>query len=284
MIATIEQQKPIQPDLYVPQTAKIVDKKDFTEMESFFRLEFPGQRPLGHEPGQFVEVSILGFGEAPISISSSPTRPEGFDLCVRRVGTVTKAMHGMKVGDTIGIRGPFGRGVPVEKLKGQDLLFVAGGLGFIPLRSSLQYVLDRRSDYGKVMVLYGVKTPAEFLYRDELEDLRSRDDVEYLETVDRPDPNWHGHTGVITTLFPSVKFDPKNTTALIVGPPVMYKFVILALTSRGLKDDRMIVSLERRMKCGVGKCGHCQINHKYVCQDGPTFSYAELKTMKEAFS
>jgi len=284
MITQVEQCSLIEPELYVPRPARIVEKEDFTSLEAYFRLELEDGKPLGHQPGQFVEVSILGYGEAPLSISSSPTQGDGFELCVRRMGTLTGALHRLNVGDRVGIRGPFGRPVPVEKWKGEDLLFVAGGLGIIPLRSSIHYVLAKRKEYGKVYILYGVKSPEEFLFRAELEEWRHRDDIEYLETVDKPDPSWHGHTGVITTLFPEVDFDPKATTAVIVGPPVMYKFVILALRSRGIADERMIVSLERRMKCGVGKCGHCQINHKYVCQDGPTFTYAELKTLKEAFS
>ena len=284
MITQVEECRLIQPELYVPQTARIVEKEDFTPLEAYFHLELENGKPLGHQPGQFVEVSIFGFGEAPLSISSSPTRPEGFDLCVRRVGTLTEALHGLEVGDTLGIRGPFGRPVPVDKFKGRDLLFVAGGLGIIPLRSTINYVLDKRVEYGKIYILYGVRSPDEFLFRKETQLWRSRDDIEYLDTVDKSDSDWHGHTGVITTLFPDVDFNPETTTALIVGPPVMYKFVILALHGRGIPDERMIVSLERRMKCGVGKCGHCQINHKYVCQDGPTFTYAELKTLKEAFS
>jgi sulfhydrogenase subunit gamma (sulfur reductase) len=235
-----------------------------------------------HQPGQFLEVSLFGVGEAPISISSPPTRPQTIQLCVRNVGQVTSKLHGLEPGSTIGIRGPFGHGFDTEELKGRDILFVAGGLGLAPLRSLFLYVLDKRDDYGVVTLLYGAKNPGELLYRNEIAAWQERDDIQVLVTVDRPDAAWRGHAGVITTLFKHVEVDPKRTYAVIVGPPVMYKFAILEAQAMGLADDRIIVSLERRMKCGVGKCGHCQINNLYVCQDGPVFKYSLIKNLREA--
>jgi sulfite reductase subunit B len=268
--------------IYLPTLAEVTRTEQLTKMEKLFEIRLKNGQDLGHQPGQFVEVSLFGIGEAPISISSSPTKRGSFELAVRAVGNVTKAMHRMEKGAILGVRGPFGKGFVVEELKGQDILFVAGGIGLVPLRSLINYVLDKRSDFGRVIVFFGAKTPAEQLFLNELGKWRSSKAMEYLETVDRADSTWKGNVGVITTLFPKVALDPQKTVAIIVGPPVMYRFAILEAQVKGIPDDRIIVSLERRMKCGVGKCGHCQINHIYVCQEGPVFNYARIKDLKEA--
>ncbi len=268
--------------IYLPALAEITRTEQLTKMEKLFEIRLKNGQELGHQPGQFVEVSLFGIGEAPISVSSSPTKKGTFELAVRSVGNVTKALHQMNPGAPLGIRGPFGKGFPVEEIKGKDILFVAGGIGLVPLRSLINYVLDKRSDFGRVMVLFGAKTPAEQLFLDELAKWRISKEMEYLETVDRADGSWKGNVGVITTLFPKVTLDPKKTVAVIVGPPIMYRFAILEAQVKGIPDDQIIVSLERRMKCGVGKCGHCQINDIYVCQEGPVFNYARIKNLKEA--
>lgn len=268
--------------IYLPQLAEIIRTEQLTKMEKLFEIKLLNGQDLGHQPGQFVEVSLLGIGEAPISISSSPTKKGSFELAVRAVGNVTNALHKLDKGAIIGIRGPFGKGFPVEEMKGKDILFVAGGIGLVPLRSLINYVLDKRSDFGRVLILFGAKTPAEQLFLNELALWRKRSDLEYWETVDRADGKWPGHVGVITTLFPKININPEKTVAVIVGPPVMYRFAILEAQVKGIPDEQIIVSLERRMKCGVGKCGHCQINHLYVCQDGPVFKYAQIKDIKEA--
>ncbi|MBI4758955.1 MAG: FAD/NAD(P)-binding protein [Chloroflexi bacterium] len=253
-----------------------------TAKEKLFTFQFKDGTPLGQDPGQFVEVSAFGIGEAPISVSSSPTRGDTFELCVRAVGNVTNALHRMAPGATVGIRGPFGRGFPVEEMRGRNVLFVAGGLGLVPLRSLIHAVLDMRQDFGAVTILYGTKNPSELLFRNELAQWEARDDVDYQVTVDVADESWRGNVGVITTLFRGLPVDPRNTVAVIVGPPVMYRFVIREVLGKGLPMGRILVSLERRMKCGVGKCGHCQINGVYVCQKGPVFTYAELRNLQEA--
>jgi len=268
--------------IYLPALAEITRTEQLTKMEKLFEIRLKNGQELGHQPGQFVEVSLFGIGEAPISVSSSPTKKGSFELAVRSVGNVTKALHQMNPGAPLGIRGPFGKGFPVEEIKGKDILFVAGGIGLVPLRSLINYVLDKRSDFGRVIVFFGAKTPAEQLFLDELAKWRTSKEMEYLETVDRSEGSWKGNVGVITTLFPKVTLDPKKTVAVIVGPPIMYRFVILEAQVKGIPDDQIIISLERRMKCGVGKCGHCQINDVYVCQDGPVFSYARIKQLKEA--
>ena len=269
---------------YVPNLATIVKKTVMTPMETFFEIKLDDGSELGHKPGQFVEVSVFGVGEAPISLSSPPTKKGTFELCVRKLGSVTTKLHTLNLGDKVGIRGPFGNGFDVEFLKGKDLLFIAGALGIAPLRSLFNYVLDNRKDYGRVILLYGCKEPRELLFSDEMMALAKRDDVEFKPTVNWCPENetWTGNIGVITTLIPQVDFDPDKTYAIVVGPPIMYKFVLNDLRGRKVPDDHIIVSLERRMKCGVGKCGHCQINEIYVCKDGPVFNYSKIRGIPEA--
>jgi NAD(P)H-flavin reductase/NAD-dependent dihydropyrimidine dehydrogenase PreA subunit len=269
---------------YVPRLATIVKKAQMTANETFFEIKLDDGTDVGHKPGQFVEISVFGIGEAPISLSSPPTKKGTFEICVRKLGNVTSKLHALKVGDRVGVRGPFGNGFDTEALKGKDLLFVAGGLGIAPLRSLFNFVLDNRKDYGKVFLLYGCKEPRELLFGDELAALTKRDDVEFKPTVNWCPENeiWNGNIGVITTLIPQVSFDPQKTIAIVCGPPVMYKFVIADLKQRKVPDDHIIMSLERRMKCGVGKCGHCQINQVYVCKDGPVFNYSKIRGIPEA--
>ncbi len=268
--------------LYVPEMAEIAKVESLTKLEKLFEIKLPGGRDLGHDPGQFVEVSVFGIGEAPISVSSSPTRKGSFELCIRAVGNVTNALHRLSPGDKVGIRGPFGRGFDVEELKGRNILFIGGGIGLVPLRSLINYVLDKRKDFAKVTILYGTKQPSEILFRNELSRWEEDDTVDFKMTVDKGDESWTGHTGVITTLIPDVNIDVAKTTAVVVGPPIMYRFVIKALKEKNVPDDQIVVSLERRMKCGVGKCGHCQMNHLYVCQDGPVFKYSQIRDVREA--
>lgn len=280
---TIERQRQAT-SIYLPRLAQIVRTEQLTEREKLFVLQQEKGRPLGHAPGQFVEVSVLGIGEAPISISSSPTRDDAFELCVRAAGNVTNAMHALDEGAWLGIRGPFGQGFPVEEMVGKDLLFAAGGLGLAPLRSLIQYVLDEREAFERVIILYGARNPSELLFREELEAWAQRDDVEFHLTVDKAGEDWEGHVGVITTLFPEIVVNPRSTIAVTCGPPIMYRFVLIELLSKGIAENRIYMSLERRMKCGVGKCGHCQINGVYCCQEGPVFCYSRIKGLKEAIT
>jgi NAD(P)H-flavin reductase len=269
--------------IYTPEMARVVKAEQVTERERLLTLELPEGRALGHDPGQFVMVSVLGVGEAPISITSSPSRSNGsFELCVRQVGDVTNALHTAQPGGQLGIRGPFGHGFPMEKMRGKDMLFAPGGLGLPPLRSLINQVLDERGAFGRVIILCGARRPEELLFRNELADWVARDDVECLITVDRGDETWDGHVGVITTLFPLININPRNTVAVTVGPPIMYRFVLMELLGKGIPETQIYLSLERRMKCGVGKCGHCQINSLYCCQEGPVFCYSQIKGFEEA--
>lgn len=271
-------------DMYLPQRATLTKVQPQTDLEQLFEFRLDSGRELRHKPGQFVKISIAGIGEAPMSVASSPTRPGAFQLLVRRVGNVSGALQRLKPGDKVGIRGPFGQPFPVEQaMLGQDLLFICGGLGLAPVRSAIQYVFDRRDNYGAVAILFGAKTPAARLFVDEAQQWGRQPNSLYLESVDRADANWVGHVGVITILFSKININPQRTVAIICGPPIMYKFVLLELSKLGLPPERAYVSLERRMKCGVGKCGHCQINGLYVCQDGPVFRYSDLAAVPEAF-
>jgi NAD(P)H-flavin reductase/formate hydrogenlyase subunit 6/NADH:ubiquinone oxidoreductase subunit I len=274
----------IKPDneLYNPIAAELVRVESLAAKEKVFEIKLKNGGELGHKPGQFVELSLFGMGEAPFGVASSPTRKGTFEIAIRNVGSLTNVSHNLKKGDVVGIRGPFGNGFPLKPLEGKDLLLIAGGTGIFPMRSLIQYVLDNRKQYGKVIILYGARGPSERLFVDELAAWKKNPDIEFHETVDRGDKDWTGNVGVITTLIPKVQFDPKKTVAAIVGPPIMYRFVINELKKRDVADENIIMSLERRMKCGVGKCGHCQINGVYVCQEGPVFTLAQLRTLREA--
>ena len=269
-------------ELYYPTPGKLLKVEKLTEKETFYRIELPEKRDLGHEPGQFVMVSMFGIGEAPISVCSSSSQKGYFELTVREVGMLTEKMHELNEGDVVGIRGPFGKGFNVDDFKGKDVMIVGGGIGIVPVRSLINYILDNREDFGRLMILYGARSPSELLFRDELNVWEDRKDVEYHVTVDRADGNWDGNVGVITTLLPPLQIDIDNTLVTVVGPPIMYKFVLMALKSKRIPDKNIYMSLERRMKCGVGKCGHCQINNLYVCQDGPVFNYLDIKGIEEA--
>jgi sulfite reductase subunit B len=254
-----------------------------------FEIELDDNKPLGHQPGQFVEVSLFGIGEAPISICSPPDNTPRFELAVRKVGNVTSKLFSMAVGDKVGIRGPFGNGFDVPSLEGKSLLFVSGGIGLFPARSLIKHVVDRnyRDQFKDITILYGCKQPCEVLFMDEIEQWQKVKDVTCKLTVDRcaEEECWAGEVGLITTLFPKIsldKADIQQTIAIVIGPPVMYKFVIQCLKTMGMPDENILLSLERRMKCGVGKCGHCQINGVYVCKEGPVFNYRDIKDLPEA--
>ncbi|KPK99344.1 MAG: oxidoreductase [Planctomycetes bacterium SM23_65] len=274
-----------QESLYRPYPCTVESIDDLTPTEKLFRIVRKDGEEFGHKPGQFMQVSILGAGEAPISVSSSPTRGRHLDLGIRKAGTLTGIMHDtLKVGDTIGIRGPFGTWFDTDAMRGKDLLLISGGCGLAPMRSLIQYCEDRRGEFRNVTILYGAKSPQDILYKDELPEWYRSEKFDCHYTVDNVTEGtcWDGNVGLITTLIPPLKVSPKDTIAVVIGPPVMYKYVIAELHQKGLKDDRIVVSLERHMKCGVGKCGHCTIDHLYVCLDGPVFWLNRLKTVKDA--
>jgi sulfhydrogenase subunit gamma (sulfur reductase) len=273
-----------QSPLYRPFACRIVSVRDLTPKEKLFRLVRLDGRPFGQKPGQFVQVSLAGIGEAPISVSSSPTRGDYLELGVRNTGTLTGALHQLGAGDPIGLRGPFGTAFPVDDMRGRDLVLISGGCGLAPMRALIQYVEDYRRDYGRVTILYGAKSPEDRLYKDDLRAWQQSSSVVCHATVDGvpAGTSWDGPVGLITTLMPPLAIEPGRTTAVIVGPPVMYKFVIPELYAKGLGETDIVVSLERYMKCGVGKCGHCTIDHLYCCLDGPVFRLDRVAGIKGA--
>jgi NAD(P)H-flavin reductase len=219
-------------------------------------------------PGQFVMVYVFGIGEVPISVSGATGRPGPLVLTVRAVGAVTDAICAAEPGTVLGLRGPFGNAWPVEEAAGGDVVVVAGGIGLAPLRPVLTHAFARREDYGNVVLLYGARTPADLLYRSELEAWGA--DV----TVDAAEAGWPGKVGVVPGLIPTAPFDPARTTAFVVGPEVMLRFTVRALADRGVPEERIYVSLERNMRCGLGHCGHCQLGPTLICRDGPVYSHA----------
>jgi NAD(P)H-flavin reductase len=238
-------------------------------------LAGPRFRPFA--PGQFNMLYVFGVGEVPISISGDPARPELLVHTIRAVGATTRALQKLEKGDWVGIRGPFGTAWPVDEAHGQDVVLVAGGIGLAPLRPALYHVLLHRALYGRVVLLYGARTPRDMLFPKELRDWRGRFDLNVDVTVDRATMEWQGAVGVVTKLVQRSPFDPENATAFICGPEVMIRFAALALQGRGMPEASIFVSMERNMKCAVGVCGHCQFGPHFVCKDGPVFRYDRIQ-------
>lgn len=270
---------------YQPHLARIVRIHRMVPDNYVFTLRFLDSglaERFRFRAGQFLMVSVPGTGEAPISISSSPSRPGVLEICVRRVGRVTNALYRMKTNDLLGVRGPYGNGFPIEEMFGNDVLFTAGGLGMAPLRSLIWYALDNRDRFRNITLMYGAKTPADMLFREELVSLVDRPDLQCLLAVDAdPTGEWRNYVGLLPSLFDHASIDPARTYAAVCGPPVVYKFVLRRLLALGFSKDRILMSLERRMKCGVGKCGHCSIGYKYTCVHGPIFTYWDAINLPE---
>jgi NAD(P)H-flavin reductase len=233
-------------------------------------------------PGQFAQISLFGVGEFPASLPSSPGEAETF-FTIRKVGSCTSALNGLQPGQKFAVRGPYGNGFPMEEYRGKDLVFVAGGIGMIPLRSCIVYALEHRQQYGRIQIFYGAKAPQELMYTSNLRAWQQSAGVECYLTVDRPDADWTGNVGVVGSLFkqPGVKVAIENSIAFVCGPPVMFRFVIRDLLAMGCQEKNIVSTLERYMKCGVGKCGHCCIGVAYVCVDGPVFTYEQIKKLGE---
>ncbi len=271
-------------EVFLPDIACLEKVRDETPDTKTFTLRFRDQ-PNGNHfhflPGQFLELSVFGCGEAPFCIASSPTRPGVLETTVRRTGQLTDQLHRLGNGDEVGIRGPFGNGFDVQAARGKDMLFVAGGIGLPPLRSLIWNVLDERDRFGKVTILYGARTPSDLVYKHELEEWGKRSDVDLLVTVDVAPHDWTGNVGVVPVLFEKVTLHPESTLAYVCGPPIMIRFVVRDLLTRGFKEESVISTLERMMQCGIGKCNHCAIGHRYVCRDGPVFDYRQIAELVE---
>jgi NAD(P)H-flavin reductase len=246
-------------------------------------------RPQGHPsqhgflPGQFSMLYVFGVGEIPISISGDPAQPEHLVYTVRSVGLTTHMLITRKRGESIGVRGPFGSCWPVEEAKGKDVILVAGGIGLAPLRPVIYHVLRHRDDYGRLIILYGARTPQDMLFSNELRSWSMLRDTEVRVTVDAGDRNWRGNVGVVPSLLRSVQLRPERSVPMICGPETMMKFVVRELELRGLGASQIYLSMERSMKCGVGFCGHCQYGPHFICKDGPVFRYDRVRALLEHY-
>ncbi len=252
------------------------------ETPDTFTLELEpenGTRALEFAPGQFNMLYAFGVGEVPISISGDPSKPTVLVHTTREVGMVTRAMRCLKPGDTLGVRGPYGSGWPVAQARGCDVVIVAGGIGLAPLRPALYQVLAARKYYGRVVLLYGTRTPADILFRRELQQWHSRFDLEIHVTVDRAMGNWRGNVGVVTSLIARAPFDPHSAVAMVCGPEIMMRFTMQELERRGVALENIYISMERNMKCAVGFCGHCQFGPAFICKDGPVFRYDRIQSL-----
>ena len=271
---------------------KIIDEVDTHDIKSF-RLKFlnpQDEAKFKYLPGQFSELSIYGKGESPIGIASSPTQEGYVEFTVQRAGAivpglVTAALHDMDAGTKIGLRGPLGNSWPIEFLEKKNIVVVGGGFAFTTLRSLINYMLhkDNRSRFGEITVIYGARNPGLLLYKDELIQWEKRDDIKTVITVDKGDEDWKGREGFVPAVCKDVAPSPANTVAVICGPPIMIKFTLPVFFELGFSKENILTSLEMRMKCGVGKCGRCNVGYKYVCSDGPVFSLAELDELPRDF-
>ncbi len=264
----------------LPWPWKVTRSKKETADTWTLELERVGKAiPAPFAPGQFNMLYVHGIGEVPISISGDPADPSRNVHTVRAVGAVSRAIAGMRPGDLIGVRGPYGTAWPVVDAEGMDVIVVAGGIGLAPLRPAIYDLLTARRRYGKLVLHYGARTPSDILFRKEVEEWRGRFDFDVEISVDRGSADWRGHVGVVTHLLPKARFDPLNAYALVCGPEIMIRFAVMELRRMGVPDERIFISMERNMKCGIGLCGHCQYGPAFVCRDGPVFSFDSVREL-----
>jgi sulfhydrogenase subunit gamma (sulfur reductase) len=271
---------------YVPFPVRIEEIIVETEDQTIktFELSFMGKEDEArfvYTPGQFAEISVFGKGEAPFGMASTPTRPGRLAFSVSKIGVVTGALHQMERGDVVGVRGPLGNGYPLETFKGKNLILIGGGFGFSTLRSLTNFILhdSNRGAYGDLTVIYGARKPGLFLYKKDLEAWQERGDLGLHLTVDKGENGWQGHVGFVPDVTRSVAPNPKDAYAVVCGPPAMIHFTLPVLKELGFGDEKILLSLEMRMKCGIGKCGRCNVGSKYICSDGPVFSQQELSRL-----
>ncbi|MBK8455907.1 MAG: FAD/NAD(P)-binding protein [Phyllobacteriaceae bacterium] len=266
-------------DPMVPAVARVIRSRHETADVWTLDLELVDAVWPGFSPGQFNMLSVFGVGEAPISFSGEPTDNAHIVHTVRAVGPVSKALCHLKVGDTVGVRGPFGNAWPMDHARGRDVIVVAGGLGLAPVRPVLYRLMADRRSHGRVTLLYGARNPGEILYRHEIEKWRTRLDIDVEVTVDHATADWRGHVGVVTKLIGRARFDPADAVAIVCGPEVMMRFAAKALADSGIPEKEIYLSMERNMKCGIGLCGHCQLGPLFICRDGPVFTQDRLRTL-----
>jgi NAD(P)H-flavin reductase len=269
-----------------PYLATITDVRDLATGIKLFQvgLDDPEVRAnFDYQPGQFAEVSAFGVGESPFGITSTRERGEAIEFAVNRIGTVTDALHRMDVGDKVGIRGPLGNSFPMDAFRGKNVVVLGGGIGGAPLRPVIQTILDNRSAYGKLSIFWAARRPDLLVFTDEYDAWRSQPDVELHLTVDQATPDWPYKEGLITALVESVALSSKDAVTITCGPPIMIKFAMLTLQKLGFKPEQNWVTLEAKMKCGIGKCGRCNLGGVFVCTDGPVFCFAEVEKFLESF-
>ena len=269
----------------IPKLGVVTDIRiDTPDVKTFRVVGLDGKKVFDHMPGQCAMLSIPGVGEAMFSITSSPTNTEYMEFSIKKCGCLTSWLHAMGVGQQITIRGPYGRHFPVEsELKGKNLLFVAGGIGLAPLRSVINYVRDNRKDYGKIMIVYGSRSKEDLVdYHEILDEWMADEGVEVKLTIDRPQDDWDGHVGFVPNYVKELEPD-LDYNVLMCGPPIMIKFTLAGLKELGFKETQVYTTMELRMKCGVGKCGRCNIGNKYVCKDGPVFRFDELDQLPNEY-
>lgn len=272
-------------DTLIPFVAVVTDiRVDTADIKTFRVHSLDGDKPLKHIPGQCAMLSIPGVGEAMFSITSSPTNEDFIEFSIKKCGCLTEWLHRIEVGQQICIRGPYGNGFPVEgALKGKDLLFIAGGIGFAPLRSVINYCRHFRSNYGSIDVVYGARSKDDFLDYEEIEnEWKKEDGMKVHLTIDRPQENWDGHVGFVPAFVKELGFDTTKTV-ILCGPPIMIKLTLEELIKLGFEKTQIFTTLEMRMKCGVGKCGRCNVGNKYVCKDGPVFSFDQLDELPDEY-
>jgi sulfhydrogenase subunit gamma (sulfur reductase) len=265
-----------------PVLGTLVGVRDLADEIKLFEIEL-NEDGFSHEPGQFAFVSAFGVGEAPFGLASTAARTSRLEFAVSRVGTVTAALHNLEPGAPVGVRGPYGNSFPMHEMKGKDIVVLGGGIGGAPLRPVIHTILDNRADYGSLTILWAARSASLLVFTDEYEAWRAAPDTELHLTVDEGGPQWTGNVGLITDLLQQVSPSPENALAIICGPPIMIKFVILGLDKLGFNAEQMIMTLEAKMKCGIGKCGRCNMGEQFVCLDGPVFTYAQVSTFLESF-
>jgi NAD(P)H-flavin reductase len=269
-------------NVYCPIRADLLSVVEETPTIKTFRLR--PDDPIAFRAGQFVQLTVPGLGEAPFTPSSSPAVQDELEVTVLRTGCVTNALHDLESGRELGVRGPFGKGYPTEKFKRHNVLVVGGGVGLAPLRSLLCHLFDHADDYGEVMIRYGARSPSELLYRSQFEDWAARGKVSLVTTVDVPDASWTGNVGVVTSIVQGMDVDPERTYVVSCGPLIMLRFVIVTCVNMGFTPEHIYVSMNRKMSCGLGKCGRCNVGPYYLCKDGPDVCYADIQGYEDAFS
>lgn len=271
------------PIVTMPEVATVVDiREEIADVRTFyFTFDRPEiERAFRIRSGQFIMCTVFGAGEFAVSLPFSPENDRKH-ISVRKAGKVTAALHELQPGDKIGIRGPFGNGFPFEEIKGKNVIYVAGGIGLIPLRSSIVHVLQHRPDFGRMILVYGARSSRDLMYKDSIREWQATRDFETYFTIDRPEPGWTGQVGFVNQLVAGLNLPAENTVAFVCGPPVMFNAVIKELKLKGIKEQDIYSTLERHMKCGIGKCQHCAIGRTLVCVDGPVYTYRQIKTLGE---